>query len=68
MTAPVDGPGVRLGVITLCQVCHRAVQLRREHVRSSYDRGRPYVDIDLWAHMHTGGIWHDIELPEFFVR
>lgn len=54
-----------LGTITLCAVCHYAIQLRRFQVdRVIY--GAP--EANLWAHMGKQGCgMHDAEEPRFLI-
>ena len=44
----------RPGTITLCQVCHHAIQYRRIRI--------PYIEVFVWEHTDGhGAAWHDPE-------
>lgn len=57
--------GLSLGTITLCAVCHHAIQLRRFKVDREIYGAR---EADLWTHMSE---WpcgmHDAEEPRFLI-
>lgn len=57
--------GPRLGTITLCGICHYAIQLRRFPV-DPVVYGAP--EADLWAHLGQKGCgMHDAEAPRFMI-
>ncbi|MDM2446244.1 hypothetical protein PP556_14615 [Mycobacteroides abscessus] len=57
--------GLSVGTITLCGVCHHAIELRRFEVDREIYRA---TEADLWAHMGKWGCgMHDAEEPRFLI-
>ncbi len=54
-TDPRDAQWFTLGDITLCQICGRAIQLRRENLRGTLGL------VDVWVHFDSRMPYHGAE-------